>query len=126
MPGSFSGRPTRAVGVPRDIALSSSGSSGADTSALAEDGAYPEGVTSNTAPDREREWVVLMHARSAVRLRGDAIVAIAADEQSTAPVTALRLRNGFFQLDGRLVFKGLIVEGRGRARAADEALALLG
>src|SRR5689334_15412290 len=75
-----------------------------------------------------REWIVMLHARSSVRLRGDAIVYVNAAEDSTAPVNTVRLRNAFFKPNestNKLAFKGLIAEARGLAHTAEEAVALL-
>jgi hypothetical protein len=72
-----------------------------------------------------REWIVMLRARSSVRLTGKDILNIEARPASTEPVVAVRLRNAFAEVDGRLIFTGLIAEARGLAEEPADAVALL-
>src|SRR5215212_7470099 len=72
-----------------------------------------------------REWIVMLRARSSVRLTGKDILNIEARPASTEPVVAVRLRNAFAEVDGRLIFTGLIAEAGGLAEEPADAVALL-
>lgn len=72
-----------------------------------------------------REWVVMLRARSSIRLRGDPHVVIDASPQSTGPVTAVRLRNSYTAVDGNLLVTGLFVEARGQAVDSEAAVETL-
>jgi hypothetical protein len=74
----------------------------------------------------EREWVVMLHARSTIRLRDDPHVVINPDSSSTGPVLGVRIRNTFSKItDDRLLVTGLFVEARGMAAGPDSAVGRL-
>jgi hypothetical protein len=72
-----------------------------------------------------REWVVILQARSTVRLKDDEILHIEASPQSTVPLVGIRLRNRLSNLDGKVLVTGLIAEARGMAEDATGAVAFL-
>ena len=47
-----------------------------------------------------RDWVVALHARSTIRLKGEEVPEIRAIPASTIPLKALRLRNAFSKVSG--------------------------
>jgi hypothetical protein len=69
-----------------------------------------------------REWVVMVHARSAVRLVGDERVEVVASPESTVLLTAIRLRNAFADVGGKVIVTGLLAEARGTAEDASAAV----
>jgi hypothetical protein len=74
----------------------------------------------------EREWVVMLRARSTIRLRGDPRVVINPESSSTGPVLGVRIRNSFSNItDDRLLVTGLFVEARGIAAGPDSAVGRL-
>lgn len=73
-------------------------------------------------PD-EREWVVMLRAKSTIRLRDDPHVVINPAPGSTGPVLGVRVRNAFSKVDDdRLLVIGLFVEARGTAASPDSAV----
>lgn len=72
-----------------------------------------------------REWVVLLQARSTIRLRDDHVVHVEAGPASTAPILDIRVRNSLSKIDDRLLVTGLFVAGRGLAGSAEAAVPLL-
>jgi len=71
----------------------------------------------------EREWVVMLRARSTIRLRDDPHVVINPGPDSTGPVLGVRVRNAFSKVnDERLLVIGLFVEARGTATSPDSAV----
>ena len=82
-----------------------------------------ETPTNPVAEAPQREWIVMLTARSSVRLRGDAIVG-ATDRLGDTSAPFLRLRNAFFKSTHGPTFKGFIAEARGLATDPDSALGL--
>src|SRR5882672_12158478 len=72
-------------------------------------------------PD-EREWVLMLRARSTIRLRGDPHIVINSGPDSTGPLLAVRLRNSFSRVEDRLLVTGLFVEARGKAESPESAV----
>jgi hypothetical protein len=72
-----------------------------------------------------RDWVVALHARSTIRLKGEEVLEIKATPASTIPLKALRLRNAYSKVYGKLIVTGLIAEGLGQAEDAGAAVEFL-
>jgi len=69
------------------------------------------------------EWVVMLRARSTIRLRDDPRVVINPEPSSTGPVLGVRIRNSYSKVDDdRLLVTGLFVEVRGMAASPDSAV----
>src|SRR5205807_7328343 len=84
-------------------------------------GSRPDRTEVVRMPD-EREWVLMLRARSTIRLRGDPHIVINSGPDSTGPLLAVRVRNSFSKVEDRLVVTGLFIEARGKSESPESAV----